>query len=116
MVVLAIFVLDNHWAAVRTHARFRERKGGRAESAFGGHPANDPMRAAASWAVVHVMLAIDGMISPFVRSAHFIQHWIGGHCPRSFRRVPNDQKGARFHPREKVSRNNNGLAGRMEPV
>ena len=68
---VAVLVLDDHRAVVRAHARFGQRQRGRAEGAFGRHPADDPVGPPAAGAMVDLMLAVDGVIAPLVGLAQF---------------------------------------------
>ena len=51
-------------AVVRAHAGLGQRQGRRAEGAFGGHPADQPVGPAAAGAMVDLMLAVDRVIAP----------------------------------------------------
>jgi len=61
---VAVLVLDDHRA--RLAAGFGERHGGRAKSAFGRHPADDPVGPPAAGAMVDFMLAVNGMVAALV--------------------------------------------------
>ena len=60
---VAVAMLDDHGPRVMAHACLGQRKGGRAEGAFGRHPADQPLGAPASGTVIDLMLPIHGMIS-----------------------------------------------------
>ena len=63
MARIAIAVLDDHRSRVMAHAGLGQRKGGRAEGAFGRHPPDQPLGAPASGTMIDLMLPIHGMIS-----------------------------------------------------
>ena len=58
-----VAVLDDDRRIVVAHAGFGQRKGSGAEGALSRHPANQPLSAAAPWAMIHLMLTINDVIS-----------------------------------------------------
>jgi len=58
-----VLVLDDYRSIVVPHARLGQGESRRAEGAFGGHAADQPLGAAAAGAVVHLMLAVDNMVT-----------------------------------------------------
>lgn len=64
---VTILVLDDHRSIVRAHTGFGKRQRSRTKSAFGGNSTDEPVRSAATRAVIHLVLAISDMITPRIR-------------------------------------------------
>lgn len=66
VVKVSVLVLDDDRTIVRAHARFGERESGCTKGAFGGNPADQPVRSSAARTMIGFMFAIDGVIAPLV--------------------------------------------------
>src|SRR3954447_6844239 len=60
--MVPVLVLDDHWSAVRPHARLGERERRRAEGALGGDASDDPVCPPAAGTMIDLMLAVDHVI------------------------------------------------------
>lgn len=79
-----VAMMDNRRAAVRAHAGLGQRERRRAEGAFRGNAANDPVRTPATRAVIHFMFSVHGMVAAaggIVRHAQIAKCRIRRHKP-----------------------------------
>src|SRR4030095_12899937 len=85
-----VAMMDDRRAAVRAHARLRQRERRRTEGAFGRYAADDPVRAPATRAMIHLTLTVHRVITAaggIMRHPQIAKRRIGRHKTVPFGRL-----------------------------